>query len=70
MAYSSRPNNFQETVNFSIPPHETLKRTIVMNFKDVVLTLVDRMGVAHFSGFNKNGRVGTWIVFEEELEEN
>jgi hypothetical protein len=69
MVYPSRPNNFQETVNFSIPPHETLKRTIVMNFKDVVLSLVDRMGVAHFAGFNKRGNVGTWIVMVDELEE-
>jgi hypothetical protein len=69
MVNSSRPNNFQETANFSIPPHETVKRTIVMDFKDIVLTLVDRMGVAHFAGFSKNGKLGTWIVIEGELEE-
>ena len=66
--YSERPTNFHDAVNFSVPPHETIRKTIVIVFPNMFPDLVDRIGLAHFAGFLR-GKTPLLNVYETELKE-
>lgn len=67
-ALSKRPDNFHEVANFSIEPHKVIKKTIVINFPNMILNLVDRIGIAHFAGF-LDGKIPIFTADERELKE-
>jgi hypothetical protein len=66
--YSEKPENLQEAMNFSIPPHQTVKKTIMITFPDMRLMLVDRVGIARFGGF-LDGKIPCYVAHETELKE-
>ncbi len=69
-AYSIRPENFEEVANFSVEPHKVIKKTITINFPDMIPNLVDRIGFAHFAGFlNKKRKAALFTADERELKE-
>ncbi|MEM2105076.1 MAG: hypothetical protein QXV21_01205 [Candidatus Bathyarchaeia archaeon] len=67
--YSERPRNFEEVGAFSIPPHETIKKKIVIEFPNMILDYIDRKGWAHFVGFLSNGKTPLLHANTKELKE-
>lgn len=67
--HTERPINFQEVVGFTIAPHELVKKTIKFRFSNMILSLVDRIGFAHFVGF-LNGKIPLVIIDEKEYLQN
>ena len=66
--YHQRPRNFREAANFNVAPGEVVRESFEIVFPNMLLDLVDRMGVAHFSGF-LNGKIPIFSVYERELKE-
>ncbi len=66
--YYQRPRNFREAANFNVAPGEVVRKSFEIVFPNMLLDLVDRMGIAHFSGF-LNGKIPIFNVYEKELKE-
>jgi hypothetical protein len=66
--HSARPENFDQVVNFSISPHETIKKRLKITFPNMIVDYVDRLGLAHFGGF-LDGKIPFLRVEETELKE-
>jgi hypothetical protein len=66
--YPERPENLDEVISFNIPPHETVKKKIVIVFPNMVVDLVHRIGFAHFGGF-LDGKTPFLVADERELKE-
>jgi len=47
---------------------ETVRKAVEIEFPNMIVGLIDRMGIVHFTGF-LNGKIPSFLVDERELKE-